>query len=134
LVNPRLFNIFTYILIETATKLFRKKQKAMENKIIFERVYKGKILKIDHIHTSSFGLRIFKIHFKSGSAFYEISQKQEMIAVIGNTIRFTMHKFGKNNEKVYITDIIDSFAPKNKDKDREVVQVTSNITRVNLGA
>jgi hypothetical protein len=108
----------------------------MENTIIFHRTFRGKVIGIDHIHTSAFGLRTFKIHFKSGSAFYEISQKQDMIAVIGNTIRFTMHKFGKNNEKVYITDVVDSFAPKNKDKDkdREVVQVTSNITRVNLGA
>ena len=65
--------------------LYLLKRNGMENR----KVYQGRVESCIRIGITAFGIKQFKVGFKNGSAFFEISSKRTMPISVGETIHFT---------------------------------------------
>lgn len=73
-----------------------------------KRVYKGRVLRIDLINVSAFGLREYNVHFKTGVALYQIHQKKEMPFSVNDFIYFSCEKcVGSVGYRYIIMDVYD---------------------------
>ena len=69
-----------------------------------DRIWKGKIVRMQLSDCTAWGIRTFKIDFATGSAIYILSQKQELKFKINDFIYFKGQWFG---ERFIMTEYID---------------------------
>lgn len=77
--------------------------------IEFKKVYKGKVTSVRQGYISPTGIRSYEIMFSGKKLYYTRSQKQEMIVVPGNIIRFTGSWQG-NKDYFLIDDVLESYS------------------------
>jgi hypothetical protein len=77
------------------------------------KTYKGKVTSLQLYRTSDLGIRMWKVGFKTGTAYFYISRKKQMPFALGDTIRFRgdwsggeIHKFFIINEVVDVNDCV----------------------------
>jgi hypothetical protein len=77
----------------------------------FVRVYQGKVNSVRQEYISPTGMRHYEITFRDGKKMtYHRSQKQVMLIVPGNVIRFTANKVEPFDYWV-INEVLESFNP-----------------------
>ncbi len=68
-----------------------------------ERIYRGHILSIRQLGVTTDGIRQYEVWFRTGKAYYQISNKKTLPISIGDLCRFTGAFYGPN---FIIQDII----------------------------
>jgi len=71
------------------------------------RTYFGTITSLQLYRTSDFGIRMWKVGFKTGTAYFQISRKKQMPFKLGDKIRFRGEFTGDIHKFFMITDVVD---------------------------
>ena len=71
------------------------------------KTYRGKIKSLQLYRTSAFGVRMWKVGFRTGTAYFYIGMKQQMPFLLGDTICFKGEFIGEIHRFFQITQVVD---------------------------
>lgn len=68
------------------------------------RIYKGKLIAVEHLTTSALGINTFRLTFNTGSLLYQVSQKAQFSLKAGDFIYFEGSWILVNFREIFIIE------------------------------